>query len=275
MPQFDRRITVRVGPSGGQGLAWSDLDVAFQVIKTDTPEPNTARVTIWNLSEASRSYLLQPGLDLIVEAGYADAGPRVIFRGDVDSVAHYTATEDKTTVIQGLDGKRARGRRLSRSYNPGTSLRTVVDDLVSALGIPTGDVAALTTLAGQRTQGLVVAGPAGRYLDTLLASAGLTWTVQDGSVQIYPEGSNLGASAVLISPQTGMVGQPERTVEETKAGGKIPGLQVTTLLDPLAAPGLRVQVDSAAFKGVYRTRRVEHRGVTDGQEWYTIRDLQE
>lgn len=275
MPQFGRRATLTAGPStGGAGFSWTGHDLNFSVIKTDTSEPNTARVEIYNLSPESRSYLLTEGLDLILSAGYQDA-ERVIFRGDLDLVTHDTATHDKRTTIQGLDGKRARGRRVTRSYPEGSALRVIVDDLVDALGLPRGSVLGLDTLTGQRVQGLAVAGPASRYLDTILASSGLSWSIQDGVLQVYPAGSAPSTQATLISPSTGLIGAPERTTEETPDGRKISGLQVVTLLDPLAAPGLRVQVDSEAFKGVYRTRRVEHRGAIDGQGWYTVRDLRE
>lgn len=274
---FDRVGIVEVGPAaGGSGLSWPLLDLNFGVVKTDTPEPNKATVELLNLARASRSYLLQPNLSIIIKAGYSrSGGARVLFRGDIDVVTHDVTGETKRTTVQALDGKRARGRRLLRSYGPGSTLRTIVDDLIATLGIPRGETSALSALTGEKVGGLVVSGSAGAYLDRLLASSGLRWSIQDGTFTVFPEGQALSAEAVLLSPSSGLIGSPEPTTEEDPRGRRIPGLQVTSLLDPLASPGLRVKVDSEYFKGVYRTRTVEHRGTTTGQEWYTIRDLRE
>lgn len=275
MPNFNRIARVTVGPAGGTGFSWEGFDLDFTVVKTNTSEPNKCELTLYNLAEESRAFLLGDGLDLILEAGYSEGeGLRVIFRGNVDLVTHDTVSETFTTKIQALDGKRARARRLSKSYSPGTSRTVIVNDLLAALGVPQGNVD-LSALTGQRVEGQLISGRAGDYLDQLLASAGLVWSIQDGVVRVYPEGSTVGGLGPLISPDTILVGAPQRVIEETPDGRRIKGLQVVTTLDTLAAPGQRVQLESEAYSGVYRTRRVEHRGAIDGADWFTLRDLVE
>jgi hypothetical protein len=47
---FMRKVEVIVGPKGGAGFKIDGLKIAFNIEKTDSPEPNTSKIQIYNLS---------------------------------------------------------------------------------------------------------------------------------------------------------------------------------------------------------------------------------
>jgi hypothetical protein len=64
--QYMRRAEVVIG-SGGVGIDINQLKIVFRIIKTVVPQPNSATIKIYNLSETNESYI-----KAITQSEYAD-----------------------------------------------------------------------------------------------------------------------------------------------------------------------------------------------------------
>lgn len=271
---FNRRATLTVGPSGGTGKSWTAFDLAFSVVKTGTSEPNTCKVSIWNISPDDREFVQGKGLTLILSAGYVDS-EELLFKGDVDRVENEYGDVDWRTDIYCGDGQTSfRTARIAKSFQPGTPQKTVLQELLSATGLPAGVIKGLEGLT-EKVSGTALFGQVARLLPTYTQSVGLEWSIQDGANQLIPSGTDTGEQAVLLTPTTGLIGSPKKTREKGSGGQEIPGLQIVSLLQPSIRPGRRVKVESSTFTGVYRVRKVEHNGDLAGQAWYTQIDCRE
>jgi len=95
----------------------------------------------------------------------------------------------------------------------------------------------------------------------------MTWSIQDGELQVLPIGGANTTPAILISVDTGMIGTPELGVPE--ADKKPPVLTISKLIDPgaLPAPGGVILVQAKNIEGAFVVKKVTHVGDTGGGEW--------
>jgi len=273
---FDRRCRLVVGlPQTDYSTVAPDaievdgLRVQFKVVKTDTKEPNTAEVSVWNLSPESRAIVSAKGSKLLVIAGYADT-VRQVFTGDVRLVDHTRDGAHWVTKLQAGDGERAYlYAQASDSFKSGTPALVVAERLASLLGLDPGNLAGEVALAAVTfTQGYSARGRVSAELDRLLKGLGLAWSIQDGRLQVLAPGAAApGATSIEISPTTGLVGSPEHGSAPEK--GKPAVLSVKSLLLPELRPGSRFSLVSESATGGYVASKVEHTGDTAGGEWYT------
>lgn len=255
---FDRRWRVTVGPAGQPGRSWEGLRVGFKVEKNGDASPNKLDLAIYNLSADSRAFI-QKKMAVRLEAGYAGAGPKLLFTGAIELADHEHEGPDWTTRITSADGVRAyRSTVLAESFGPKTTEAAVVRKVADAMGVTVGELKGLSQ--EKFNQGRTLTGPARAALDALCRSRGLRWSIQDGILQIIPVGEALSQSAVLLNPATGLVGSPKRTEK---------GIEVVSLLQGGINPGRLVQVESEAVKGLFVVENVIHKGDSDGRDWYS------
>jgi hypothetical protein len=248
------------------------LDIEFSVEKNIKKTPNTAVCKIYNLDQSRRSQLQdQKNLRLEISAGYEGRMSR-LFIGDIHVSASSRRKKRKksrihsvmdaadivTTVEAADSGRRYSSSEIQRSYRDGTSTQTVLRDVVDAMGIGEGNLSSAP--AQIYTEGTVVTGRAWRALDRIVRSLNLTWSVQDGALQLLSGGRPLQQTAIRLTPQTGLVGSPAADVDQT--------VTCTSLLIPGLTPGRQVVLESALVSGSYRIRRVSYVGVTIGADWY-------
>ena len=279
--------TIRIeGLGAGDGQERAGLDCAFEVNATVQREPNTASIKIWNLSPEHRRVLESSAtLSVRIEAGYLGA-TSVLFDGDVRvsesrrrAALHRQASGrlgrlgqiddlvDVVTEIEAEDGGTAwRTATVQQSFGVETPISTVLAACVDALGIGRGNLAdfdATTAFAGGdvRTylEGTVLSGQAHHELDRIVRSAGLTWSVQKGALQLRRGSAALAMTAVVLSPGSGLLGSPS-----VGADGYV---TVISLLNGTLSPGRPVVIRSREVQGSYAVRRVRHVGDTAGQDW--------
>jgi hypothetical protein len=248
-----------------------DLRVQFSVKKQSTKEPNTAEVTITNLSPARRSALQTKGVKFVLECGYVDTGVKQIFQGDVRHVSHVREGADWRTVLKSGDGERAfQFARISESLGPKASKSDVIKRLSAKLGLGLGNSArAAASIPGSFEQGIVLSGPVSRELDKVLKGTGYEWSIQDEQLVILSASEVSGQDVPLLTPDSGLIGSPEFGAPLEK-GGK-PQLKFKALLNANIKPGAKVQIQCERFPiGVsVKCAKVEHSGDTAGQDWYT------
>lgn len=245
------------------------LDIAFDVEKTIRRTPNTCSLQVWNLNAEHRRHLEQlsvrkkrgPGkIRVEIEAGYVDART-LIFRGDLRRAATKRDGSDLVTTIEGDDGGQAiKWSRVNESFPPGTRVVDVLLSLTQAMGIGQGNLMEVAPLVTTFTNGTVVSGNAANELGEILASVGLTYSVQNGVLQVLRRGQGLQATAIRLSSSTGLVGTPEANADGT--------ITVTSLLIPDLYPGRLVVLDSPSLSGGFHVTKCKYTGDTFADAWY-------
>ena len=189
----------------------------------------------------------------------------LLFGGDVREIWSTREGPDWVTTLSAGDGDAASTARVNKAYGPGTPLRFAIEQVAGELGLGLGQLPAELSTAAlwdggrQFASGVVLSGNGYKQLTRLLTAAGYRWTVQDSEIVVVKLGSSFG-SAVLLSPDTGLVGSPTPAND-----GRV---SAQALLQPDLVPGRQVQFDSRHVKGHYLVESAEYLGETAGQEWY-------
>ncbi len=259
---FGRRATLTIDTVEITGLR-----IDFQVRKTIKKEPNTARISVWNLAEETRKSIQKDRVRVTLQAGYVD-NISLLFAGDLRIITSRRAGPDWITNIESGDGETALQVRIAKSFTSAT-FKTLLEESAKKLGVGIGNAAelaaqgkfqdALTSLSN----GVVLNDRVVNVIDRLASSAQLEWSVQDGQLQFLKLGEALGRSAVLLTPDTGLVGSPEL--------GEDGSITARSLLQPTIFPGVPVQVQSRQIDAFFRCESAEYVGDTRGSggDWYT------
>jgi hypothetical protein len=227
------------------------------------------QIEVFNLTEDHRSAISQRAargpIRVRLEAGYQDGTSR-IYEGDLRIVYHEHQGPDWVTRIESADGDQVvQKSRISRSWGAGTPVQTVIRDIAQALSIGEGNVkqstagAVLTGLGPTFPGGTAVCGSAARALTQICRSAGITWSINDGTLQMLADDKALDGTAVKVSPSTGLEGAAE--FMPTKSGTR---LRVRTRLIPGIWPGRKIQL---ADGSIWRCDKTHYHGETHGPAW--------
>lgn len=255
------------------GVRIEKLRMSFKVTKTLTKDPNKALIKIFNLASATRSAMKKKGAAVVLSAGY-ESNAAVIFSGDSRLTDHVKEGTDWVTTIECGDGERAyQFQRVSESFKPGTPIADVIRHCAKSLGINVGNLEeelARGDFRGGLTQfahGYAVHGKASAELDKLMRTAGLSWSVQNGALQVLRGGAPATGSAILLTPETGLVGSPDFGTWDKKKNAA--PIRVKSLLQPTIRCGGRVEIRASNIKGQFRVDKISHEGDTRGGNWYT------
>lgn len=243
----------------------NSLTVAFSIERTLKPEPNVAEIKIWNMNETHRAQLEE--LDKVscsVHAGYKGQ-IAMLFLGVLREVWTVREGPDLVTCLQSGDGeKEYQQSRISLSVAKGTTNAALLQQIVKALRLGEGNLSTITPLLfavpPMFPQGGVLSGSASQIFTRVLQSLGFEWSIQDGAVQILQIGSPLTATAVFLTPDTGLVGSP--SVDNKGI------LTAKALMIPDIFPGRLLVLNSERLTGNYRIEACQYSGDIAGQDWY-------
>jgi hypothetical protein len=245
--------------------------VQFKVEKTLKPDPNTAEISIYNLTDNQRSKISQLKTPLVrLAAGYAPTGvPDLtqIFYGQCIHVEHeFKDNGDVATHLTTGDGITAYQKaRIAMSFGAKTKIETVLRALVKQLGLRPGNVDSIAReLSGSLTSeiyigGTVLSGSVSSELTALSRSAGLEWSIQDGAVQLLNRNKALDKFAIVLSPETGLVGSPSVSNKGIISG--------TCKIIKDFTPGRQIEVKARWVKGRARLEKVIYTGDRFGDDW--------
>ncbi len=300
---FRRQWKVVVDAGTGTALDVSNLDVEFKILRTLKSEPNRCTLSLWNLNKEHRAQLLKRnrpnptssrtvGIRVQVDAGYV-GNTSTLFLGDLREMSSVRDATDWKTTLAGDDGGRAyRESRVNKTFTKGTPLSTVLKQCVEALNLGSGNAdkfladAQVPALGGSLPHTMTLSGNAAQQLSRLLNSMGLTWSIQNGVVQVAKHNQPLDLAAVLLTPDTGLIGSPEAGIDASVSIGNAQAsanslkaakkpkafdarlVKVKSMLIPGLFPGRRVHLKSDSFDGDYVLTECEYLGQSWGQDWY-------
>jgi len=200
-----------------ENLTGQGLRLDWQVAKARSSEPDSASLTIYNLSTVYRALLgttwatWEP---LIVRLYIGWGGlPEQVFRGEAwHLVSERVEGTDILTTIQARDGGTAlRDTPPGGSTGFGLGLQLAVAQLLGQLQLQPSSTAmaaiaaaATGNVAAQGLQHVDVTEPR-EALDVLLASVGLAWGIADGRFVVYRGGLRDDVLPAVLAPQSGLL----------------------------------------------------------------------
>lgn len=279
--QWLRACSLIVGPDSGEGLDLSALRIVFQTKKGDLETPNSAEISVYNLSDDTAARIRREFTQVCLSAGY-EGNAGLIFRGNIRQVRVWRENGVDTILsILAADGDRAYNfatvnTTLAAGSRPADRVRVCQGSMQSK-----GAGAGYTPdLGGQPLpRGKVMYGMARQYMRDEARDTGTDWSIQDGKVQMVSRKGYLPGEAVVLTHETGLVGSPEQTQD---------GISVRALLNPCLRVGGRIKINNMSIRtmqsplkmaagqqaarldadGYYRIIKVEFRGDTRGNDWY-------
>lgn len=268
----DFRVTlgnrlIRARPEGPDEVSPS-LRVVFKVERAINGDPNKAEVSIYNLSQATRSAIQERDIPTLIEAGYVN-NLSTLFKGRLTFSRHQRQGTDWISTFEAGDGIRAYQRsRINESFAPGTKIDAVIQRVVECSELGPGNVSdelAKGNFRGGLTEfkkGFTASGKCLEVLKALTDSVGLNMSVQEEQVQLLRQGGTNGDDQVLLNAATGLIGAPEI--------GEDGILDARSLLQGKLSPGRPVRIESSAIDdGFFRIEKVTHFGDIAGNEWYS------
>lgn len=298
---FGRSYRLTVGDISIDNLSAESLRITFEIErqKAGLGAPNSAEIAVYGFSRETRDRLsalaaggwvnqvpsvaakraknkeLPPGISVRLEAGW-NGEVEQIFLGALRNVASERVGSDWITTFGAADGeKEIKLAKVRRSFAKGTPTSAVLTALASALGIKSGNAAAVFPQLKMGAaevfalqQPLHVVGSAAEELDYFVRSCGCEWSIQDGALQIMLAGSVAdapGASSPVLSKDSGLIGQAK-----VDSGGTVSG---RALLCASLIPGRSFRIESAAITDNFRCIKTTHRGdshSTSGVEGWIV-----
>lgn len=261
--------------SNATGIDLSSLDYEFNVEKTLSRVPNKCDIKVYNLSKDTQKKL-SGTQKLIVQlsAGYQEQattfsssgkGMTQLYLGEVTAAWTEIRGEDCITCMEsGTSASAISNSRLNLSYGAKVPVQQAINAIANALGVGTGNssqIGAQLLKKGLTTvNGSALSGNTARRLTDICRSAGLEWSIQDGSLQVLSIGKVLDDNkAILLSSVTGLINSPKVDTTGLMSGD--------TLLIPGLVPGVLLNMDSVEFQGGYRVEKCVYKGETWGQDW--------
>lgn len=250
MPNLsDRKCVVRVGDRRIEGLR-----IAFSVEKKAARESSKATLTINGLSKQTQALFDAADLPVIIEAGYLEQFGAV-FVGKAYRTTHNRTPPDVSTTLECADGgAEVRTAKGAWTYGKGAQTARIIRDVVAGLGLPLSSGSRITPNPATVPNGWAFAGLAANALDAITKATDLSWSIQDGQVQILDGAiSGDGEEAVVLSQTTGMIGAPQEG--EVDSVTKQRRFTVRCLIQPRIRPERLVKIESTKapkLSGLYR-----------------------
>lgn len=274
MANWLRAYQFSAGQAGGAGFGISELHIQFSVEKADVSSPNTAKISLWNLSPAHKAALEEKDCIVTLNAGYEDSVPMVL-TGTVTNVVTEDDGADQKTTIDVLDGrKELRDSYVTFEYLQTTDSKLILQDAAGQMGLPItfSQGASFKPLESYSYVGL-----AKNVMDKVCASNGLTWTIQNGVIQVTKANEPISTIAHLISSKTGLIGSPKKLTQSEKNSGNAEenssknkaqaGWEIRYLLNAAIGVNDLVQLESKTANGIFRVESVKLEGDNMAGDW--------
>ena len=214
--------------------------IAFNVVKTSESAPNKAKITIYNISQESRNFLEDDDLVVFLKAGYKD-GVGTIFFGDVVRMESQRNGPDILTMLECGDSEKILlTAHIDIGLGAGATNIQALNLAAAKLNLTLGPIQGVKTI--NYLNGFTFSGLAKDLLDQIAKQTGTEFNVQDGEIRILPPDATDTQTAVLITPETGLVGFPTKTKD---------GVTFKSLLNPNLKPGRAVKLESKQFQGEF------------------------
>ena len=274
---FDRAYRIAVGKAGSGGFEIGatsaecpvPLHIAFSLQKSDRTAQNTGKLSIWNLSPVHLAALDQKDCAVSLRAGYGNRLSQ-IFYGIVSYVKTGVDGADRKTEIEVIDNLvEVRDTYVSISYKGEVKWKTIFDDVAAQMGVAISYSynATFATIGN----GFSFVGPAKDILTKGCNCCGLTWSLQNGVVQVKKPGDVMSKEVFVLSPDSGLIRIPARvSIENSQSASessKQLGWEVEYLLNGAINIDDYVRLESRMVTGYFRVHSLEYSGDNMSGDW--------
>lgn len=226
---FDRQYRLAAGPAGGAGFEVGEtskaqpvaLHVNFSLQKSDLETQNTGRVTLWNLNPSQLAVLNEKDCVVSLKAGYGSK-LALIFAGIVSYVSTTIDSADRKTEIEVIDNLvEIRDTYVSVSYNGTVNWKIIFDDVAAQMGVAVSY--SYNAEFVDISNGFSFVGLARDIMTKGCKCCNLSWSIQNGVMQVKKPGDVMSREVYVLSPDTGLLGIPARVViTQDEATGRTP-----------------------------------------------------
>jgi len=257
--QFIRIANLTAFTKQGIGKDFTGLRIQFTIDKTSESSANKSVIKVFNLNGDSRRFLEGKDMSVSLKAGYPQAIEQ-IFLGDIAKAISIRQSPDWLTRIECGDGeKKLTTSHIEKSWSAGTPFQAIIQQAIAGLGLSLGPQTIAVT--DSALGGFSFSGKAKDLIDKLAKRFGFGWSVQDGAVQIVPDGETTLETAVVISPTTGLISNIIKTDK---------GIEFTNLLNSKLRPGRLISViGTNENNGFFKCRKVVMQGDTHDGPWFS------
>ena len=271
MKNFDRQYRLSAGAAGGAGFEIGDgdmpLHISFSFQKTDLNAQNTGKVSIWNLNDQHVAELNKDDCVLSLKAGYGTV-MSPIFTGLVTHATTELDGADRCTALEVVDNRiEIRDTYVSLSYSGNVSTKTIIQDAGNQMGVAVSF--SYNAEFFDFPNGFSFVGPAIDVLTKSCDSSGLSWSIQNGILQVKKPGDVMSKEVYLLSADTGLIGFPERVqVSNSDSDGKNQvGYDIEYLMNGAIGIGDYVKLDSKIVSGFFRIATLDIDGDNLSGDW--------
>ena len=270
-PSLKFNIMLRIA---GADVQVTDLDIDFDVYKTNKKDPNKSTVTIWNLNDTTYQRILEKAYAVDLYTWYGNDEPSLMFRGYVekDLTVKQNAAQGKIntargflastvkqdnrggfdipTIIELVDARVAYTNTIiNKKYTSSVTSTEIIHDCIEAMGV---GIAKFSEKLPEKTYLHYNAiGKPHVILDKICRALNIRWNVQNDLIQVIaPDEQFNGTYAVLLNPNNSQ--RPSRNGENE--------ITISTRLLPFLNPDDWVQCDFKEFKGIEQVRAVHSTG---------------
>lgn len=272
---FDRQYRLAAGQAGGTGFEIGEtsktqpvpLHVNFSLQKSDLETQNTGRVTVWNLNPSQLAVLNEKDCVVSLRAGYGNQLP-LIFAGIVSYVCTSLDSADRKTEIEVIDNLvEVRDTYVTVSYNGTVNWKTIFDDVAAQMGVAISYSynAEFVDIAN----GFSFVGLARDIMTKGCKCCNLSWSLQNGVMQVKRPGDVMSKEVFVLSPDTGLLGIPARVVltqEDATATNQL-GWDVEYFLNGAINIDDYVKLESETVTGFFRVYSLEISGDNISGDW--------
>lgn len=287
----DRVLSVSV-IADGRRLDLEGYDMYLDSVDlTNSRDPNTAKVIIYNLGTGNRGIISGEHQAITISAASVVSPTATkIFAGQTTFIKHVPPTKANPrweTYIEARDGvKTYRDSWVSSSWVSGTPLTVVVGEIAAEMGIPV-DCRVSGSLRGPWAYN-------GRAVDALSELSwdyAARWVIYQGTLEFLDATASIDRNTTLavdVSKDSGMIGTPVIVEREPKGGKRRFGVTGKMILHPAIRPNGLVRIVSTVSagggvardkkgrvyktpgaNGVFRVQRATHYGSRITPEFYT------
>lgn len=286
--KFKRVYRVVVGKPGSKGIEITPpLHCEFDLSKNTSEDPNEYKVRLFNLKPETRDAISAPDQIVVLYAGYAeDEGEILIASGAIaDAYTYHDSGNVVTEILLGDGLVEVRDTVISVGYGGGVKAH----EIIKAIALKMGLVLMMQEDLPNKDfpHGFSFYGAAKTALHKVVRGSGMEWSIQNQTLQVIASKGVTKRTALVIAPDTGLIGYPERTTEGAKEKARVKdkstgkkkeivssrqersGWRVMSLLIPQINPGDVVKLESKTVNDFFRVDAVTHTGGYDGGDWQT------
>lgn len=283
MPSLEFKLKLEIA---GADISIENLDIEFEIIKTNTSELNKSTITIYNVQQETYNILKnkttavrlwskqgESEYSLLFE-GYPTATvkhrkntSRFTKKGKLKKNWHYkpdkylepniqlvdTENSDIQLVMDLLDSKtNYRNAIINKSYKGNTTSTKIINDCISLLGLPVSRIS--SKLRVKTFYNFIARGKVKDVLNQVTRAIGAKWSLQNGNIQILSNNETMSVKALILNSDNCQT--PEFQDDKD--------VVFSTKLLPFVLPADWVSVDFSDVSGNMPIWKVEHKGSNFG-----------